>query len=61
MKKEFLDNIENLENEIKGLKRRLKKIEEKECRVVGDSVQGSSKYAPYTKQLSGLKYPEIRI
>ena len=49
MKKEFLDNIENLENEIKGLKRRLKKIEEKEYRVVGDSVQGSSKYAPYTK------------
>lgn len=60
MKKEFLDNIENLENEIKGLKRRLKKIEEKEYRVVGDSVQGSSKYAPYTKHsitIIGVEIP----
>lgn len=60
MKKEFLNDIENLENELNGLKKRLKRIEEKECRVVADSVQTSSKYFPYTKHsttIVGLEIP----
>ena len=49
MTKEFLDNIENTNNELERLKHRLKRIENKECTVIKDSVQGSSKSYPYIK------------
>lgn len=60
MTKEFLDNIENLSNEINSLESRLEKIEEKENRVVADSVQTSSKTFPYTLHsttIIGIKTP----
>lgn len=49
MNKDFLDKIENTNNELERLKRRLQKIEEKECIVIKDSVQGSSTSYPYIK------------
>lgn len=49
MTKEFLDKIENTNNELERLKHRLKRIENKECTVIKDSVQGSSKSYPYIK------------
>lgn len=49
MTKEFLDNIENLSNEINGLENRLRQIEEKEHATIADSVQASSNTFPYTK------------
>ena len=39
MNKDFLDKIENTNNELERLKQRLKKIENKECTVIKDSVQ----------------------
>lgn len=47
MNKEFLDKIENTNNELERLKQRLKRIENKECTVIKDSVKGSSKSYPY--------------
>ena len=49
MNKDFLDKIENTNNELERLKQRLKKIENKECTVIKDSVQGSSTSYPYIK------------
>ena len=49
MTKEFLDKIENTNNELERLKHRLKRIENKECTVIKDSVQGSSRSYPYIK------------
>ena len=47
MNKDFLDKMENTNKEIKGLRHRLKRIENKECTVIKDSVKGSSKSYPY--------------
>ena len=37
MNKDFLDKIENTNNELERLKQRLQKIENKECIVIKDS------------------------
>ena len=63
MTKEFLDEIENTSNELESLKRRLAKIENKECTVVKDSVQGSGTSYPYTKhsiKIEGVEVPKNR-
>lgn len=63
MTKEFLDSIENINNEIESLKKRLAKIENKESTVTRDSVQGSSRSYPYTKhsmQIEGIEVPKNR-
>ena len=63
MTKEFLDNIENTNKELENLKRRLAKIENKECTVVKDSVQGSSRSYPYIKHncvIEGIEVPKNR-
>lgn len=61
MTKEFLDEIENTSNELESLKKRLAKIENKECTVVKDSVQGSSTNYPYIKHncvIEGVEVPK---
>lgn len=63
MTKEFLDEIENTNKELESLKKRLAKIENKECTVVKDSVQGSSKSYPYIKHncvVEGVEIPKNR-
>lgn len=63
MTKEFLDEIENTDKELKSLKKRLAKIENKESTVVKDSVQGSSKNYPYIKHnciIEGVEIPKNR-
>lgn len=63
MTKEFLDNIENTSKELENLKRRLAKIENKECTEVKDSVQGSSRSYPYIKHncvIEGVEIPKNR-
>lgn len=60
MTKEFLDQIENINNELEGLKKRLKRINSKENTVVQDSVQGSSRSYPYIKHncvIEGIEVP----
>lgn len=63
MTKEFLDEIDNTNKEIENLEKRLAKIENKECTVVKDSVQGSSKSYPYIKHncvIEGVEIPKNR-
>lgn len=63
MTKEFLDNIENTNKELENLKKRLAKIENKECTTVKDSVQGSSGSYPYIKHncvIEGVEIPKNR-
>lgn len=63
MTKEFLDKIENTNKELQSLKKRLKKIEDRECRVVKDSVQGSGTSYPYIKHncvIEGVEIPKNR-
>lgn len=49
MNKEFLDKMENANNELKRLRQRLQKIENDEHIIIKDSVQSSSKNYPYIK------------
>lgn len=49
MNKEFLDKMENANNELKRLRQRLQKIENDENIIIKDSVQSSSKNYPYIK------------
>lgn len=61
MTKEFLDEIENTSNELENLKKRLAKIERRECTTVKDSVQGSSTNYPYIKHncvIEGVEVPK---
>ena len=63
MNKDFLDKIENTNNELERLKQRLQKIEnkEKESVVIKDSVQGSSTSYPYIKHncvIEGVEIPK---
>lgn len=61
MTKEFLDEIENINNELEGLKKRLAKLEKGKNDIVKDSVQGSSKYYPYIQHncvIEGVKIPK---
>lgn len=61
MTKEFLDEIENTNNELENLKKRLAKIERIECTTVKDSVQGSSTSYPYIKHncvIEGVEVPK---
>lgn len=63
MTKEILDEIENINKELQSLKKRLKRIEDKENTVIQDSVQGSSKSYPYIKhsiQIVGVEVPKNR-
>lgn len=63
MTKEFLDNIENTSQELENLRKRLAKIENKECTAVKDSVQGSSRSYPYIKHncvIEGVEVPKNR-
>lgn len=63
MTKEFLDEIENTNKELENLKKRLAKIENKECTVVKDGVQGSSRSYPYIKHsciIEGVEIPKNR-
>ena len=63
MTKEFLDELENNNKELESLRNRFKKIENKECKILKDSVQGSSRSYPYTKhsmQIEGIKIPKNR-
>ena len=63
MTKEFLDKIENTNKELQNLKKRLKKIEARECRVVKDSVQGTGTSYPYIKHnclIEGVEFPKNR-
>ena len=63
MTREFLDEIENTNKELQSLEKRLKKIENKECRVVKDSVQGSGTNYPYIKHncvIEGVEIPKNR-
>lgn len=63
MNKEFLDEIENTAEELENLRKRLNKIENKECTVVKDSVQGSSTSYPYIKHncvIEGVEVPKNR-
>lgn len=49
MNKDFLNKIENTNEELERLKQRLRKIENKECETISDIVQGSSRSYPYIK------------
>lgn len=63
MTKEFLSEIENTNKELKSLKRRLAKIENKEHTVVKDKVEGCSKSYPYIKHncvIEGVEVPKNR-
>lgn len=61
--KEFLEQIQSINNELEGLRKRLAKIENKECTVVKDNVQGSSTSYPYIKHnciVEGVEVPKNR-
>ena len=63
MTKDFLDEIENANKELESLKRRLVKIENKECTVVKDKVEGSGRNYPYIKRnciIEGVEIPKNR-
>ena len=63
MTKEFLDEIENTNEELERLKKRLARIENKEHAIIKDSVQGSSKNYPYIKHscvIEGVEIPKNR-
>ena len=61
--KEFLEQISALHNELEDLERRIEKIENKSCKVVKDSVQGSSTSYPYIQHsctIEGVEYPKTK-
>ena len=61
--KELLEQITALHNEVEDLEKRLKKIENKESKVVIDSVKGSSSQFPYTQHscvIEGVEYPKSK-
>lgn len=61
--KQFLEQISSLHNELDDLERRIKKIENKESKVVKDSVQGSSVSYPYIQHsctIEGVEYPKTK-
>ena len=61
--KELLEQISALNKELQDLRERLKKIENKECKAVKDSVKGSSISYPYIKHncvVEGVEYPKTK-
>ena len=61
--KDFLEQIQFINNELENLKNRLNKIETKEHIVTVDSVQASSKSYPYIKHntiIEGVQIPKNR-
>lgn len=61
--KQFLEQISSLHNELEDLERRIKKIENKESKIVKDSVQGSSTSYPYIQHsctIEGVEYPKTK-
>lgn len=61
--KEFLKQIESINNELLGLKKRLKNLENKECTSVKDSVRESSTSYPYIQHscvIEGIEVPKNR-
>ncbi len=60
---EFLKQVESINNELVGLKKRLKNLENKECTSVKDSVRGSSTSYPYIQHscvIEGIEVPKNR-
>lgn len=61
--KELLEQISALNKELQDLRERLKKLENKELKIVKDSVQGSSTNYPYIKHscvVEGVEYPKTK-
>lgn len=61
--KEFLKQMESINNELVGLKKRLRNLENKECTSVKDSVRGSSTSYPYIQHscvIEGIEVPQNR-
>lgn len=61
--KDFLEQISALHNELEDLEKRINKIENKESKVVKDSVQGSSTNYPYIQHsctIEGIEYPKTK-
>lgn len=61
--KELLEQISALNKELQDLRERLKKLENKELKVVKDSVQGSGTSYPYIKHscvVEGVEYPKTK-
>ena len=61
--KSILQQISAVNNEIKDLRERLEKLENKSQKIVSDSVQGSSKTYPYivhSYKIEGIQYPKNR-
>lgn len=61
--KKFLEQISALLNELEDLERRIEKIENKSCKVVKDSVQGSSTSYPYIQHsctIEGVEHPKTK-
>lgn len=61
--KQFLEQISSLHNELDDLERRITRIENKETKIVKDSVQGSSTSYPYIRHsctIEGVKYPKTK-
>lgn len=55
--------MQSINNELEGLRKRLAKIENKECTVVTDNVQSSSTSYPYIKHncvIEGVEIPKNR-
>lgn len=61
--KQLLEQISVLNEELQDLEKRLKRIENRECTVVKDSVQGSSKTYPYIQHncvIEGVQYSKSK-
>ena len=61
--KELLEQITALHNEVEDLEKRLKKIENKDTKIVKDSVKSSSSQFPYTQHscvIEGVEYPKSK-
>ena len=60
---QLLKNITALNDELEDLRRRLKRIENKECTILKDSVKGSSKTYPYIQHncvIEGVEYSKSK-
>lgn len=61
--RDLLEQISALNKELQDLRERLKKLENKELKIVKDSVQGSGTTYPYIKHscvVEGVEYPKTK-
>lgn len=61
--KQLLEQISALHKELQDLNKRLKNLEQQECKIVKDSVQGSGTTYPYTKHnivVEGVQYSKTK-